>query len=571
VAREFSKEEYSVRIKWLIWSRVVLTTLLVGSLVVFQGHYRIFSFQTEYIYYFLLTVYGLTALYWYLLRNIDNLSFLAYLQTSGDILLVTVLTRLTGGIDSGFSLLYHLTIISSSIILYRRGGYLAASFSSILYGAMLDMQYYEMLGFIRSQNFSAIQVLYQVFISIVSFYIVAFLSGYLAERLRKTRQELREKSIDFEDLRTLQEHILRSVGSGIFTMDLQGAIASWNPAAEQISGYTYDEIKSRWKEVFGESIKAIFGHTDALKERPFNFDGQIVKKDGSTAILGLTASLLKDDVNIVRGIILIFQDITKIVKMEEQVRRQERLATVGSLAAGIAHEIRNPLASLSGSIQMLRGEADLTGDNKRLMDIVVRETDRLNTIITEFLEYARPKTAQTEKIGLQPMLDETIMLLKNSKDFIGSIHISRSIDPSIILKGDAQRLRQVFWNLLINACQAMPNGGAITISAIPFLKPDDDTTWCEIVISDTGQGIATEHLKKIFDPFITTKEGGTGLGLAVVYRILEDHQGTITVNSEPGKGTQFIIRLPMMEEPDYAAVENDNRKSRPDPQGPELL
>ena len=365
----------------------------------------------------------LTAVYWYLLKKIERLSLLAYLQTSVDILLVTALIHLTGGIDSGFSLLYHLTIISSSIILYRRGGYLSASLSSILYGAMLDMQYYNVLGFVRSQNFTAVQVLFQVFINILSFYIVGLLSGYLSERLRKTRQELREKSIDFEDLRVLQEHILRSVGSGILTMDLQGNIASWNPAAEQITGYRYDEIKSRWQQVFGDSIKGLFGHTDALKARPFRFNGQIMKKDGSTAILGMTASLLKDEANAVRGIILIFQDITKLIEMEDQVRTQERLATVGSLAAGIAHEIRNPLASLSGSIQVLQGELDLQGDNKHLMDIVVRETDRLNTIITEFLEYARLKNAQNDQIELLPILDETIMLLKNCKDCSSDIRI----------------------------------------------------------------------------------------------------------------------------------------------------
>jgi len=556
VTREFSREEYAVRIKWLIWSRVVLTTLLVGSLIVFQQHYRIYPFQTAYVYYFILSVYGLTALYTYLLIKIENLSFLAYLQTSGDILLVSILTHITGGIDSGFSLLYHLTIISASIILYRRGGYMAASLSSILYGAMLDMQYYNMLSFVRSQNFTAVQVLYQVFINILSFYIVAFLSGYLSERLRKARQELQEKSIDFNDLRVLQEHILRSVGSGIFTMDLQGNIASWNPAAEHITGYTFGEIKSRWKEVFGDSIKVIFGHTDALRERPFRFDGRIVIKDGSTAILGMTASLLKDDKNIVRGIIIIFHDITKLIEMEEQVRRQERLATVGSLAAGIAHEIRNPLASLSGSIQVLQGELDLKGDNKLLMDIVVRETDRLNTIITEFLEYARPKTTLTEQIELLPMLDETIMLLKNSNNFVNNIRISRDVAPRIILKGDAQRLRQVFWNLLINSCQAMPNGGEITISAMPAARADDDTTWCEITIADAGLGIAHEYLDKVFDPFFTTKTGGTGLGLAIAYRIIQDHQGYITLDSKLGEGTQFTIRLPMLEKSVYAPVLN---------------
>jgi len=524
----------------------VLTTILV-VLIYFQRHYIIYPFQTAYVYYLLFSVYGLTAVYWYLLKSTERLSFLAYLQTSGDILLVTALIYLTGGIDSGFSLLYHLTIISSSIILYRRGGYLSASLSSILYGAMLDMQYYNVSGFVRSQNYTAVQVLFLVFINILSFYSVGLLSGYLSERLRKTRQELQKKSVDFEGLRVLQEHILRSVGSGIFTMDLQGNIASWNPAAEQITGYRFDEIKARWQQVFGEGIKGLFGHTDSLKERPFRFEGQIMKKDGSAAILGMTASLLKDEANAVRGIILIFQDITKIIALEEHARTQERLATVGSLAAGIAHEIRNPLASLSGSIQVLQGELDLHGDNKHLMDIVVRETDRLNSIITEFLEYARLKNAQNERVELLPILDETIMLLKNCRACSCDIRISHAIDPDILLQGDGQRLRQVFWNLLINACQAMPQGGEIKVTARPFIREYDNTSWWEISIADTGQGISLEDRDKIFTPFFTTKTGGTGLGLAIVYRIIEDHRGTITVDSMPGRGTQFIIRLPMIE------------------------
>jgi len=545
----------------LAWSRVILTSLLVGTLIFFQQQYKLYSFQTAYFYYFLLAVYVLSGMYWYLLRKVRNLLVHAYLQTSGDILLITVLVYLTGGIDSGFSPLYHLTIISASIILYRRGGYLAASLSSILYGAMLDMQYYNVPGFARSQNYTAVQVLYLVFINILSFYVVALLSGYLSERLRKTRQELREKSIDFDDLRVLQEHILRSVGSGILTMDLNGSIASWNPAAEQITGYGHDEIKGRWREVFGDSIKGIFGHTDSLKERPFRFNGQILKKDGSTAILGMTASLLKDDADAVRGIILIFQDITKIVEMGERVRRQERLATVGSLAAGIAHEIRNPLASLSGSIQVLQGELDLKGDDKHLMDIVVRETDRLNTIITEFLEYARPGSADTDQVELLSVLDETVALLKNSKRYSDDIRIILDVDLKVRLKGDAQRLRQVFWNLLINACQAMPNGGEITITAMPFSLVEDDTSWCEIIIADTGVGIAREHRDKIFDPFFTTKTGGTGLGLAIVYRIVEDHGGAIVVDSEPGKGTQVRIRLKMDEEAVFTG--NSKGEARP--------
>jgi two-component system sensor histidine kinase PilS (NtrC family) len=548
VTQEFSREEYYGRIKWLMVSRVVLVTFLLGTLIFFQHEYKIYPFPTVYLYYFVLSVYVLTGIYGYLLQKFHNLSFLAYLQISGDILLITFLVYFTGGIDSGFSPLYHLTIISASIILYRRGGYLSASLSSILYGGMLDMQYYNILGLVRSLNYTAMQVLYLVFINILSFYTIAFLSGYLSDRLRKTRQELRAKSMDYEDLRTMQDHILKSVRSGILTMDLEGQMTSCNPAAEYITGYSYAELKTRWHDIFWNSIKGLFGHADDLKERPYRFDGQIVKKDGGIVILGISASLLRDDKNAVRGIILVFQDITKLVEMEEKVRRQEQLAMVGSLAAGIAHEIRNPLASLSGSIQVLQGELDLKGDEKHLMDIVVRETDRLNTIITDFLEYARPQTPQAEQILLSSILDETITLLKNSRDFREGIAISVDVDPHVVIKGDAQRMRQVFWNLLINACQAMPDGGEITVSALPLSHDEDDAVWCEIIIQDTGCGIAHEYLDKIFDPFFTTKTSGTGLGLAIVGRIIEDHGGIIDVESETGKGTKFRIRLPVLEE-----------------------
>ena len=268
----------------------------------------------------------------------------------------------------------------------------------------------------------------------------------------------------------------------------------------------------------------------------------------------MTASLLKDENNTAQGIILTFQDITKIIEMEEQVRRQERLATVGSLAAGIAHEIRNPLASLCGSIQVLQGELDLQGDNKHLMDIVVKETDRLNAIITDFLEYARVKETLAEKIELFSILDETVMLLKNSKEVTNNIRIIRNINRDIMAKGRRSTtqagLLESSYQLHAKQCLAVVKLPSLQP---PSLSPVEETPLCELVIIDTGQGIARDYLDKIFDPFFTTKTGGTGLGLAIVYRIIEDHGGTITVDSEPGKGTRFIIRLPLIEESCYSS------------------
>jgi two-component system sensor histidine kinase PilS (NtrC family) len=525
----------------------LLAAFLLSSLAFFQYRYHIFQFPSVTPVYFATAIIILTGIYWYLLKVVNNLPFLAYIQITGDILLISWLVFMTGGIDSGFALLYHVTIISASIILYRRGGYLSASLASIFYGGLLDLQYYSVLGFARSQNYTPIQVLYSLFVNIISFYMVALLSSYLSERLRKTRQELREKSMDFDDLQVIQDHILRSVGSGIVTMNMTGEITSWNNAAEQITGYRFDDIRTNWKTVFGDSIKGLFGHTDDLKAHPVRFEGHIAKRDGSKAMLGFTATLLKDDADIVRGIILTFQDITRLLEMEEQIRRQERLATVGSLAAGIAHEIRNPLASLSGSIQMLQGELELEGDHKHLMDIVLRETDRLNNIITEFLDYARPRSNQLEQISLASLLEETITLFRNSREFRKDIVIICNIPSAIVITGDPQRLRQVFWNLLINAAQATQNGGTITVSATSGAGIDADEATIRIV--DSGMGIASEHLEHIFDPFFTTKPAGTGLGLAIAYRIIQDHNGTIDVKSEEGKGTAVIINLPYYELP----------------------
>ena len=523
--------------------RIVIASVLIGSMLVFQSRYHIFHFATDWLLYFACVVAGLSGIYWYLLRTLQKLPLLAYFQVGGDIVLISWLVTLTGVIDSNFSILYHVAIISASIILYRRGGYLAASLASILYGSMLDMQHYNLFGYVRSQNFTSQQVLYLLLVNILSFYLVAFLSGYLSERLRRTRQELRKKSSDFEDLRVLNDHILRSVGSGIVTMDLSGQVTSWNNGAENITGYALEEIRKRWRAVFGDSIKGLFGQTDELKAGPVRFEGQIVKQNGVPATLGFTATLLRDEHEQVNGIIVTFQDITRLIEMEDRMRRQERLASVGSLAAGIAHEIRNPLASLSGSIQMLREELHLHTDSKHLMDIVLRETDRLNMIITEFLDYARPRPFGRERVDLDAILSETLVLFRNGRECHDGIAVRTEMHPGVAVMGDAQRIRQVFWNLLINAAQAIDGRGTITVSAAPGEKGLAEEVI--IVLADDGAGMPADNLKKIFDPFFTTKTNGTGLGLAIVYRIIEDHGGSISVTSRQGRGTSFTIRLPM--------------------------
>ena len=524
-------------------SRLVFITILLVSLVIFQYRYHIYQINVRQFFYLTTGVYGTSIVLWSFLSRTRRSSLIAYLHIGADACFISWLVTLTGAIDSGFTILYHITIISASIILSRRGGYLSASLSSIFYGTMLDLQYYNLLGFVQSQNYTAGQVLYLLFVTILSFYVVAFLSGSLSERLRSARQELREKSIDFDDLRVLQENILRSVGSGIVTLNMEGAVTSWNHAAETITGYGLADIRREWKRVFGESIKGLFGQTNDLRERPIRFEGRVEKKDGTPAVLGFTASLLRDDNDVVRGIIVTFQDITRMAEMEEQMRRHERLATIGSLAAGIAHEIRNPLASLSGSIQMLREDMHLLEEKKQLMDIVIRETDRLNTIITEFLDYARPRSVQGLAVDLSNILRDTVLLFENSREARQGITVVCEIPASLNFHGDEQRIRQVFWNLVINAAQAITGDGLITVKARGLLSETGEEVL--ISVSDTGTGIPLEMMDKIFDPFFTTKAYGTGLGLAIVYRIVEDHGGSIEAKNMDGGGASFTVHLPV--------------------------
>jgi len=276
--------------------------------------------------------------------------------------------------------------------------------------------------------------------------------------------------------------------------------------------------------------------------------------------LGFSISTLRDSKEMVRGKIVIFQDLTRIMEMEEQVRRSEKLAAIGQLAAGIAHEIRNPLASVSGSIQLLKRELKLDLENKRLMDIVLRETDRLNALISEFLLFAQPSQKQCESVDVKYLIEDTLDLFVNNPEWRKKIELRKNIEAGIRLRANPEQIRQILWNLIVNAVQAMSEGGTLTVTS-KMVHEDEagekytpesyhgvkmgnlGASYVEISIGDTGIGIRPENLDKIFDPFYTTKESGTGLGLAIVYRIIEDYHGNISVKSELGRGTVFTIRL----------------------------
>lgn len=553
------------KIKWLMIFRVLLVTILLGSALIIQ--IRVTKTRPlDLLYLLIIASYVFTALTVHFLPKVSQIVLYAYVQIIYDIFLETGIVYITGGVESVFTFTYIFTIISASILLFRRGAFLAASLSTILYGILIDLQFYRVLPLYGSSSllFATIHsstVYYNIFLNSCAFYLIAFLSSYLSESLRRTHQRLQETSHDLTELQTFHQNILQSMHSGLLTTDLHGKITLYNSAAERITGYNLSDV-------YGVDLQKIFPDLDAgfliqaLSRATIpahRLETTVYTKSAQNPIyLGLSVSLLQDNRQKPFGLIFIFQDLTELKAMQEQVARADRLAAIGQLAAGVAHEIRNPLASISGSIQMLSStELALTEENRTLMDIILRESKRLDAILTDFLLYARPKSITFVKCDvIHEVIFSTIGLLTQDPRFSSKdIHIKMDVVPNFPkIVCDVQQIQQVFWNLFLNAFQAMDTSGTLFIGAsINKLAPWElDTQMpiyaASITIRDTGSGIPEEDLHHIFHPFYTTKNGGTGLGLAIVHSIIENHHGTIHVQSSGTQGTTFTIVLPLTQE-----------------------
>ncbi|UCD84460.1 MAG: PAS domain S-box protein [Deltaproteobacteria bacterium] len=554
--KSYHQEELFNRLKWLMFFRVVVITFLLTVTAVIEfREFRVFLAVSLISLYALIgATYFFTAVSALFIRRFKNLRGFAYSQLIWDVLFTTGLVYFTGGIESIFSFLYLIFIIAASIILYRRGALVTASLSSICYGALLDLQYYKIISPPYGESPSAYEgseLFFTLVINITGFYLMAWLSSYLSEQLRAAGDELRERQIDIKELEALNQKIVEGIHSGLLTIDSDGRITSFNRAAEEITSHSLAEVyRKRISSVFPGLNLYPEGKLSPLGSRQqINFQS----KDGKQLYLGCSVSPLRDERGGKQGQIIIFQDLTELKKMEEEVRRSDRLATMGRLAAGMAHEIRNPLASLSGSIQVLREGLDLKDEDRHLMEIVLREANRLNSLISDFLGFARPSEKKEEKVRIQELVEETLKTFEQSPEGQRGIRIVKHFEGDPLLNADSRQLRQVFWNLLLNASQAMPNGGELTINvgadvSVGPYKGDTQYNrqkeFLKITITDTGIGISEEDLPKIFDPFFTTRDSGSGLGLTVVYKIIESHHGQIKVESTKGKGTTFTILLP---------------------------
>jgi two-component system, NtrC family, sensor histidine kinase PilS len=550
-------------VKGLMLGRVIILTLLLTITLLFQLSEKKYFFipLTNNFYYFIGLFYLVTIVYALFLRKIKNLYRFTFSQIVIDQLFITVLIFFTGGKESFFPITYVFSVIASSMIFYRRGALFSASLSSLLFGLLLLLQLYRWINPLGEPPiYDASQVFYTLIVYIATFYIVAFLSSAVSEELKKKGNELIQKQVDYDHLEAFNRDIIQSLDSGLLTIDLSGNINFLNRTAERILSQNEEQLKdTSIYDLFpkiGTMIEQAKKKDSAPSPDYQRYETPLSDRDGRRTYLGFSISPLTDPEGSLIGHTLIFQDITKFKEMEEEMKRVDKMAAVGLLAAGMAHEIRNPLASLSGSIQILKSELTLDDHQEHLMEITLRESERLNALITDFLLFAQPPQTRKVSYPMQRILDETIDLFTHSPSFHNGIRIQRPVArEEIHASVDPDQMKQVFWNLLINAAQSMSNGGDIhvrmgkgndcCVTDLPVPPPLRGKECAKISIIDSGNGMAQEEKEKIFEPFFTTKENGTGLGLSIVHRIIENHNGLIKVESEVGKGSTFTIYLPV--------------------------
>jgi two-component system, NtrC family, sensor histidine kinase PilS len=469
---------------------------------------------------------------------------MAWLLLLLDTVLVTAFVAATGGPRSIFAFLYVLTVIASCVLLSRAGGLAVAAVASGLYAALVfGRTIFPMTAlFEPPAETTALEVL-TMFLNTGTFLTVAIVAGGLAERFRETSRELETQRRDLRDLQAFKDVIFQSVSTGLIALDDAHRVTAFNRSAETITGVrAADAIGQPAARLFGPAVP-LAAIDAAVRRNPrasARHDAALVRPDGSTVPVRMAFSTLMSGEGDRLGLIAACDDLSRIREMEARMRQADRLATLGRMAANIAHEIRNPLASLTGAIEALAAGGSvgerLADDHGRLSQIVVHESDRLNRIITSFLDYARPAPLRIDRVNVCEILDEVLVLLDHRS--LPGVKLSREFPPSLVWPVDAQQFRQAVWNLCLNAIEAMPDGGELLVGA----RRDADRL--EVWVTDTGAGIPAADVPQIFEPFFSTKAGGTGLGLALVHRIATEHGGGLDVHTVPGAGATFTISLP---------------------------
>ncbi|HSY91776.1 MAG TPA: ATP-binding protein [Candidatus Binatus sp.] len=539
---------------WLVRVRIfILTLLLAIELAVAQFTpaplpMRLFI-STMLFWYSLSLFYVLLLSFW------QEHRLQATLQVLTDLILVSLVVHETGGWDSSLNFLYPLVIIVASVLLPRVWAHLVAALAFILYGAVLELNYYAVVPSYTTTHPATKALQAIIFVNLFAFLAVAYLAGLLTAKLRQVGVQLKDTSGALENLQALHENIIHSISSGLITTGLDGRITLVNAAALRLLERTSPELMgSPVHELFVDALPTVESpraHGEVRFDAPNRF-----RKTVRVRVAALTVPERGD-----LGYVYVLDDLTEIRRLEREVRMQDKLAAVGRLAAAIAHEIRNPLTSIAGSVSMLSGVPEMNEDHRRLLDIVTRESQRLNSIITDFLAYSRTKQYHFDRIDLVQSVEETLTLMDHrmTAEKTGITIARRFTVSQAIAIADGDKLKQVFWNLCENAVRAMKHGGTLT-AAVESLGDD----W-QVSFIDTGTGMTPQQIEKIFEPFQSSFEGGTGLGLAIVYQIVQAHEGKVWARSKPGQGTTMVLRLRRLdaERPDSADIDREVVTQKP--------
>ncbi|MBI4791225.1 MAG: PAS domain S-box protein [Deltaproteobacteria bacterium] len=531
------------QIQWILFLRVVLLTILLGiSMLLQTKEHEIIIPPISYIAFFIVGTYLFTIFSALLLKILSRHRQFAYLQIVTDCLLTSCLVFFTGGSDSIFTIIYYFPIISAAILLFHRGALLLAALSTFSYGAiltaefMMDKSTLLHLGIAPQTSFHV--AMHSFSIRGLTFFLVAIFSFIISERLRRAEAELSKTSRDLDRLALLYKQIFDDIATGIITVDSQGRISSFNRSAGIITGY--DAI-----DVLGKKIKKAFPElsitTDTL--RPMTY---LQKKRGEKIPVGYSWTRLNMPGDSENSRVYTMQDLSIIKKMEEKVRQAEKMAAIGEMAAGIAHEFRNPLAAISGAAQVLENDFAPESATGSLMNIIIRECDRLELTISQFLQFSKPATPEKCWLSILGIVQECTDLLNQGRKGEEPFTVRTVIPENLDCWADARQVKQIILNLMENAQNAMEqNGGTITVSASEIM--DDGQEKILLQIADTGPGIAEKNINQIFDPFFTTRENGTGLGLAIVRQLVESHGGQVWAeNSNKGdNGAVFSFTLPL--------------------------
>ena len=532
------------KLGWLIAGRLVTAVFLsvVGTLWMRSGQPQ----QSIDKSLTLLTIVAcLTIAYAIFFRLSRNILMQARLQLAVDVGLVTWLVWNHDVIQSPYIALYIVIIAVSSVFLGPRGAIITSVGCAVAFSAC-SLALTGVLGQANPSRLiggSLSQTVQWVGLFDIAFLVVGLLSARLAERQSRSDVRLRAARQSLATLRALHERIVASIRSGVVTTDLEGRIFTFNAAAQEITGYSEEAIRgqdasilfSDVKENVAEAVRAVErGHTSP------RFETACLTSEGMRLRLGYSISPLSSEAGVTTGMVITFQDLTQVRSLEETSRRQDRLAAIGRMAASIAHEIRNPLAAMRGSIQMLRSEVANDSSQAELMEIILRESDRLNRIITDFLSYARPRSLVQARVDVGDLLHQTFALMRHSPEIGANQTLEAKVpEERIFAEADEGQLKQVFWNLARNALQAMPQGGTLRAT----LEKNSHNR-LRIAFIDTGRGMSPDQVEHLFEPFSSTT-GGTGLGLSIVYQIIRYNGGTINVRSREGEGTTITVELPM--------------------------